>query len=331
MRDVAALAEVGLKTVSRVFNDVPTVDPLLVTRVRSAAAKLGYRPNLNASSLRRGDRRTATIGLLLEDVANPFSGVLHRAVEDVARARNVLLLTGSVDEDPIREQHLAQALIDRRVDGLIIVPVGHDHSYLILEQRAGTPIVFVDREPSLLGGDAVVSANQTGASDAVRHLLSAGHRRIGYLGDLIKISTARDRFRGYCDALAAAGLPVDEAIVRHGLTTVKDAEQASNELLRSDKPPTALFASQNLVTIGAVRALRDTRTQDRTALVGFDDFLLADLLQPAVTVVRQDVSEMGKQAALMLFDRIDGVTHTPQSRVLPTTLIPRGSGEIAGP
>ena len=125
MRDVAALAGVGIKTVSRVVNDVPTVAPDLVDRVNNAAAKLGYRPNLTASSLRRSDRRTATIGLLLENVANPFSAAIHRAVEDVARARGVLVLTGSLDEDPVREKSLAQALIDRGVDGLLVAPGGN--------------------------------------------------------------------------------------------------------------------------------------------------------------------------------------------------------------
>ena len=156
MREVAALAGVSLKTVSRVVNGVSTVDPVLVARVRDAAGKLGYRPNLTASSLRRSDGRTATIGMLVEDAANPFSAALMRTVENVARDRRVLVLFSSLDEDNAREREVTGALIDRRVDGLLIVPAGRDHSYLIKERAAGTCLVFLDREPRWAPeGDAI--------------------------------------------------------------------------------------------------------------------------------------------------------------------------------
>ena len=145
MLDVAALAGVGLKTVSRVVNGVSTVDPELAARVRDAADKLGYRPNLTASNLRRSDRRTHTIGLLIEDVSNPFSAAVHRAVEEVARGRGTMVLAGSVDEDPALERRLARTLIDRGVDGLIIAPASEDQRYLVAEQEAGAHVVFVDR------------------------------------------------------------------------------------------------------------------------------------------------------------------------------------------
>lgn len=145
MREVAALAGVSVKTVSRVFTNVTTVDADLVARTRTAADHLGFRPNLTASNLRRADGRTATIGLLLDDVGNPFSAAVHRSVEDVARSRGCLVLTGSLDEDPRRERELVNILLDRQVDGLLIVPAGEDHSYLAGEQRTGTPVVFPDR------------------------------------------------------------------------------------------------------------------------------------------------------------------------------------------
>jgi LacI family transcriptional regulator len=328
MRDVAALAGVALKTVSRVFNDVPTVDPDLAARVRNAADKLGYRPNLTASSLRRGDRRSGTIGLLLDDVANPFDGALQRAVEDVAHAVGVQVLTGSLDTDAAREKLLARILIDRRVDGLIIMPVGADHTYLAVEEQAGTPMVFVDREPSLAGGDVVLTANRDGARTGVEHLMNAGHERIAYLGDSQQISTARDRFAGYLEALRGARLQPDPKLVHHELTTIELAQAAAGALLDSASWPTAVFTSRNMVTVGAIRALRARRLHDSVALVGFDDFMLADLLQPGLTVVSQDPAAMGTRAAHLLFDRINGV-HSRRSRhVLPTALIPRGSGEI---
>jgi LacI family transcriptional regulator len=331
MRDVAALAGVGIKTVSRVVNDVPTVAPDLVARVNKAAAKLGYRPNLTASSLRRSDRRTSTIGLLLENVANPFSGVVHRAVEEVARARGVLVLTGSLDEDPAQEKNLARALIDRGADGLLVVPAGSDHSYLVGEQRAGTQIVFLDRNPSLVAADTVRSDHHKGAVGAIAHLIDHGHRRIAYLGDRADVSTARERHAGYLAALRAAGLGVSDELIHQDLSTTEQAEEQTRAILDQPEPPTALFTSQNLVTIGALRALRRAGLRGRIAHVGFDDVVLADVLEPGVTIVAQDPSEIGHLAATMLFARIDGDRSPARTVVVPTRLIARGSGELPPP
>jgi LacI family transcriptional regulator len=331
MNDVAALAGVSLKTVSRVVNGVATVDPVLTAKVRTAAAKLGYRPNLTASNLRRSDRRTSTIGMLIEDAANPFSAALMRAVEDVAHEREVRVLFASLDEDPDRERDLARELIDRRVDGLIIVPAGEDHSYLSDERNAGTCLVFLDREPKLLSADAVVSENHRGSVNALRHLIDRGHRRIAFLGDRASISTAAQRLAGYQHALEVAHLDADEQLVRAGLSSVEAAIAAATELLALPDPPTALFTSQNLATIGAARVLRTLGVQDQVAMVGFDDFPLADLLRPGISVIVQDGEGMGRLAAEILFRRLDGDESPPQIHVLPTELVQRGSGEIPPP
>ncbi len=331
MRDVAALAGVSLKTVSRVINGTPTVDPALVSQVQRAAAQLNYQPNLTASILRRSDGRSLMIGLILEDIANPYSATIYRSAEDVARAHGVGVLAGSVDEDAGRERELAAALFLRRVDGLIIVPAGHDHSYLLHEMKMGTAIVFLDRPPEYLAADSVVSDNRAGAAGGVRHLIGHGHRRIGYLGDLISIETAQERFAGYQDALREAGLTLDHHLVRHNLHTIDAAADAAGELLGGPTPPSAFFSEQNLVTIGTVRALRAAAAQHGTALVGFDDFPLADLLEPGVTVVAQDPAAMGKLAAEILFRRISGDVSPVQQHVVPTRLIERASGTILPP
>ncbi len=331
MRDVAALAGVSLKTVSRVVNDEPGVSPELAKKVQLAIDRLDYRPNLGASSLRRSDRLTRTLGLLLEDVANPFSAALHRAIEDVARPRGVAVLTGSLDEDPVREVQLTATFIARRVDGLILVPASHDQSYLLTERRAGLPMVFVDRAPTLLDADVVLSNNHGGAREGVRHLLERGHRRIGYLGDLMTISTAQERWSGYHEALREYDVAVDDRLVRHDLRTIAQAEQAALDVMTSAAPPSALFTSQNLVTIGAIRALRQLRRQHEVALVGFDDFLLADLLDPGVTVIAQDPGRMGAVAAHTLFERLDGNVEPTRRHLVATELVERGSGEIAPP
>jgi len=328
MRDVASAAEVSLKTVSRVVNGEPSVAPELAVRVRDAIDRLHYQHDIGASMLRRSDRRTETIALLLEDVGNPFSAALHRAVEDEARSRGVQVLTASLDEDPQRERELLRIFTMRRVDGLIIAPVSPDQGNLHNEMRTDAPMVFVDRPGNDVAADSVLATNVTGAAEAVRHLIAHGHRTIAYLGDYWRITTARHRHEGYLTALGEAGLPADPRLVVHDLHTAAEAERAVMSLFRRPQPPTALFTSQNLVTIGAVRALRRLQLHREIAVIGFDDFPLADLLEPAITVVAQDPAMMGRTAAQALFRRIDGDTGPPEEFWIPTTFIRRGSGEL---
>ncbi|MFC4564160.1 LacI family DNA-binding transcriptional regulator [Nocardiopsis mangrovi] len=332
MRDVAALAGVSIKTVSRVINGVSSVAPPLREKVQKAIEQLDFQPNLAASSLRRAGHRTGQIALLLEDLSNPFSATLNRAIEDVARAHDTLVFAGSVAEDPRREVELARAFTLRRADGLVIVPATADQTYLHSEVRVGTPLVFVDRPPRGIVADSVLSTNTEGAARAVGQLADHGHERIAYLGDHAAIVTAARRFRGYEQEMARRGLRIDPRTVRHDLNDASLAAAAVTELLALEEPPTALFTSQNLVTIGAVTALRDLGLRHRVAVAGFDDFPLADLLDPAVTVVAQDVRRIGATAARLLFERIEGGDGPPPRECLvPTRLIPRGSGEIRPP
>ncbi|MGE0297171.1 LacI family DNA-binding transcriptional regulator [Pseudonocardia sp.] len=331
MRDVAARAEVSLKTVSRVVNGEAGVSPVLAERVRRAIDELGFRPNAGARHLRRADQRTASIALLLDDVTNPFCATVQRAVEDVATPRGVLVFSASVDDDPVREQAFAREFVGRRVDGILLFPSGDDQSYLEAEVRAGTAIVCVDREPRNLTVDAVVTTNALGAAVAVRHLAAAGHRRIAFLGDTPHIATAVQRLDGYRTALEELGLPVDPSLVLLDVGQVAAADGAVTSLLARPDPPTALFTARNQTTIGAVRALSRLGRQREIALVGFDDFLLADLLVPGITVVRQDATAIGHLAAELLFARIGGDTSPPSVRLVPTDLVRRGSGEIAPP
>jgi len=328
MKDVAALAKVSIKTVSRVVNGESGVTPRLARRVLAASERLDYRHNMPASSLRRADGRSATIGVVLEDIANPFSSALHRGIEDVALKRGVLVLAGSSDEDEVRERQLVSAFASRRVDGLIIQPASHDHSYLLTERKAGTAIVFVDRPPEFLDADTVLTDNAVGVRRGIRHLLSHGHRRIGYLGDLHTIDTAAERHRGYVEELTEQRVKVDERLVRLDLRGIEKAEAAAVELLRAPNAPTALFTGQNLVTIGAFRALRHLNLHKKVALIGFDDILLADLLEPGITVIAQDPAAIGRTAAELMFRRVDGDRSATEHKVVTTHLIVRGSGEI---
>src|SRR3954470_13002841 len=173
MREVAAVAGVSLSTVSRVVNGGGGVRADLAERGRDAGELLGYRHNLTASRLRRAHAQSTTVGLICEDVSNPFFSAVHRGVEDVARARGVLTLAGSSDEEPERERELAEAFGARGIDGLVIVPCAPDQSYLMRDHREGTALVFVDRPPQYMPGDAVLSDNAGGARAAVEHLLAA--------------------------------------------------------------------------------------------------------------------------------------------------------------
>jgi LacI family transcriptional regulator len=328
MKDVAALADVSLSTVSRVINDTGGVRPDMVSRVERAVRLLGYETDLTASSLRRTNRTSATIGMIFDDVANVFFSAVQRGVEDVVRPRGVLAFSASSDLDPRRERDLTRALIKRRVDGLIIVPSGEDQSYLQRERRAGVGLVFVDRMPRFIDADAVISDNRGGAGTGVKHLITAGHRRIGFLGDRAEVFTAAERLRGYRDALGAHGLPEEGRLVRQGVEGSSAAYDAARAMLSSPEPPTALFSAQNLITIGAIRALRDLGLQRTIAFVGFDDVPLADALEPGLTVVRQDPQQLGRAAAEALLGRLDGDVAGWRRIVLPTVLVERGSGEL---
>jgi LacI family transcriptional regulator len=331
MLDVAALAGVALATVSRVVNGKTGVSPEMEARVQAAIERLDYRRNVNASSLRRSDRKTATIGLVLEDVANPFMSALHRAVEDCARERGMLVFAGSCDEDSRREQELINTLRARRVEGIIVVPAGTDHSYLLPAFRLGTAMVFADRRPGFLDADSVTSDDLGGAQAAVAHLAARGHRRIAYIGASLTIETARHRLQGYTDAMLHLGVAPEPSHVCPGLVTEEEAEQVVAEMFRASNPPTAILSGQNYFTVGAIKALRALGLQHKVALIGFDDFPLAALLEPAVSVVAHDPGELGRTAAELLFRRLDGDTSPTQQIVSPFALVPRGSGEIPPP
>ncbi|RRO13219.1 LacI family transcriptional regulator [Saccharopolyspora rhizosphaerae] len=322
MTDVARLAGVSVKTVSRVVNAEAGVHPTTAQRVLDAIDQLGFRRNISARNLRRGTG-TGTLGLVLEDLANPFYSVLTRAVEEVARLQGKQVLTGSSDEDPTRERELVLEFCARRVDGLIVVPAGHQHGYIAHEISAGTPVVFVDRPPGNLDADSVLIDNAGGAAAAARHLAGHGHHRIGFLGDSPDIHTAAERLRGFREGCAQAGVVFDPELVVMGPHTEASVAAALSGPLRT---ATALVTGNNRITVHALRALAGR--PDRPALVGFDDFELADLLDPPITVVTHDTWALGKSAAELLFARLDGDTSPPGRVVVPTRLLVRGSGEI---
>lgn len=332
MKDVAALSRVSTKTVSRVVNGESPVSDEVAARVNDAIEQLRYRPDHRAGSLRRVGQRSDTIGLILGSVADPFAAALHRAVEVAAtQERHVAVLASSTDDDAELERPTVEMVLRRRVDGVILTPTASSQSYLLDELRFGTPIVTVDRSPIGIDVDCVTSDHISGAAEATRHLLARGHRRIAYLGDLAAIQSAADRRRGFLDEIGAHGVPTGDCPVIMDLHSEDDATRAVIELLRSNDPPSAFLSGKNLVTIGTIRALRLLGRQRSVALVGYDDLPLSDFLDPAITVLAQDPAAIGRLAAERLFARLAGDSSEPQRFIVPTTLVPRGSGEITAP
>ncbi|MGB3184854.1 MAG: LacI family DNA-binding transcriptional regulator [Ornithinimicrobium sp.] len=328
MRDVAALAGVGAKTVSRVINNEAGVSEAKRERVLSAVDRLDYRHNWAASHLRRGGDRTGVIAALVQDVGNHFSATLLRAIEDAADERGMALLAASLDEQVDRERDRVRALVSRRVDGLVLMPATATQDYLVGERRAGMPIVFVDRRPHGVDFDSVAVDNEAGAYAGVQHLLQQGHRRIGLLADLVRIETARMRIAGYKRALTDAGITPDPTLMHTDLHDISASSTAMAHLLDSPDPPTAVFATRNVTAIGALHVINNRGLQRTLALVGFDDFPIADLTDPPLTVIKQDITALGHAAAQRLWARLDGDTAPPQHLTIPHQLIPRGSGEI---
>lgn len=325
VRDVAEVAGVSFKTVARVINGEPGVRPATAERVMAAVRQLGFRRNVIAANLKTGVRRDI-IGLVIDDVSNPFFATLSRAIEDVTWERRIQVIIASSDRDPERERAVIDSLVAQRVAGLIVVPVGRDHRYLAREMRLGTAVVFLDRPQGHLRADTVTVQSFEGSRLAVQHLIAHGHRRIAFVGHALEVYTMTERFRGYCAALAEAGLALDDGLVRHDVGDVESARAAGEELLGGARPPTAFFGANNQMTVGLVEAM--TAMGRRTAIVGFDDFELAGSLAVPVSVVRPDVRELGTLGAELLLRRMDGWTGEPLKVVLPVELVQRGSGEI---
>jgi LacI family transcriptional regulator len=321
MVDVARHAGVSLKTVSRVVNGAPHVQQELVDRVLASVAELGFQRNHLASALRSG-QPTATIGLLIEEIANPFYSTIAHVAAEVARAHDTLLITASSEEDPRREEQLLRDLCSRRVDGLLVVPAGYDHAFLRPEVEMGIPVVFLDRPAGGLLADTVLLDNRGGARAGVERLVRAGHRRIGILLDSIGVYTLRERLSGAQEALATAGVGYDASLVRDGVREPETAAAAVAEMLDRTDPPTAFFSLNNRITVGAIQEL--WRRGSRADLVGFDDFELSHLMPRPLTVIAYDTRELARQAAELLFERINGERSWPRSIVLPTELVERG-------
>ncbi|WP_345801728.1 LacI family DNA-binding transcriptional regulator [Microbacterium sp. AZCO] len=322
--DVARLAGVSSKTVSRVFTNRELVAPETVERVLAAAKRLRFRPNTLARSLRRGGA-TNTFGFIMGELNNPFYYKVAAGIEKELAANGFALVVATTDDTAEGEERVADALLAQRIAALLLIPVADDQSYLEGERHLGTPVIAIDRPARNLVADSIVLENRRGVYDATMRLLARGHRRIGYVCNPASVYTQSERLRGYREALAAYGITDSTRWERLVDDMSIKPDGIVDELLSGDDAPTALITGNNRVTVGALRVLRDRHDDGRTALVGFDDFDTADVL--GVSVVSYDPIELGRRAAMLALERIGDPSGFTRQIELPTWIVERGTGE----
>jgi DNA-binding LacI/PurR family transcriptional regulator len=327
LKDVARAAGVSVATASRALSLPGRVHDTTRKRIETAAASLGYRPSKVARRLRVDGGPTHMLGVLIPDIQNPFFADVVRGIEDAAHAEGYSLLLRNVDEDVDRQRGALHSLHTESVDGVIVPPVREDDADVNAFAASGKPVVCVDRRVARDAFDTVVSNNEQGAYDAVAHLVRLGHQRIGLIGGLPGISTSRERRAGYERALREAGLAVDPALAREGDSRFESGKALTEALLGSPDRPTALFAANNLMTLGALAAVHAAgfAVPSDVAVVGYDDMPWALALNPPLTAVRQPGLEMGRRAADLLLQRISEPGRSPSLVVLQPTLVVRRS------
>lgn len=323
MKDVAKYAGVSLKTVSRAINNSEKVRPETREKVFDAIKVLGYRPNAVARSLRM--KKTYSIGVVIADITNSFYSQIVRGIEDVALNKNYSILLANSDEIHKKEKFHTQVFIEKQVDGLIIVPSAGSKDYLkpIAKQ---VPVVLVDRDVKELELSSVTVDNEKASYNLTSHLLKHGYTKIGYISYTVEVTSGRKRLEGFKRALSDNNITLPKDYLKLNNKTVQDAFNAMKELIEGDTPPHAIFTSNNMMAAGVIKALDyyGLKPPKDIALVTFDDFKLADCFKPRLTVVSQPSYEIGKKAAKVLFEHLDGSRKT-RKIVLPTELIIRES------
>lgn len=330
IHDVARAAGVSPATVSRVFNG-GRVTPERAQSVQQAAAELGFAPNRLARSLRK--QRSSVIALIIPDIENPFFTSLARGVEDAAQRTSLSVVLCNSDEDTDKERRYLEVALGEQMAGVIVAAASQDDTDLAPLIARGVPVVAVDRRPHDAEVDAVRADDQHGGAVATRHLLQAGYRRIACITGPEGASTSEERLAGYRAALHAArseGIAADDAYVRHADFRVEGGRAAMRELLALPEPPDAVFVTNNLMTIGALDALAEAgRTPPGVGVLSFGDVPWASLVRPSLTAVELPSYELGRAAADLLLQRMEGSAAPLQTVVLRTRLQIRES--TAGP
>ena len=326
IKDVASLAGVSAATASRVLSGNPATSPHARDRVAAAVIELDYRPNAQARALR--STRSDSIGLLVPDVRNPFFADLAHTVEQAALAEGYVTLLGNANEQKEQQDRYLDTLISRRVDGIIVAPLGDGGGSIRYLIEREIPTVFVDRTIDGIDVPSVTTDSTVGVRQTVEHLASLGHTRIGYISGPNETSTGRDRFAAFTAAVADAGLSQDPDLIYFGDFQAASGSAGVHVLLELNDPPTALLAADSLMAVGAIAILHKLGLRIGTdlALVAFDDIEWFALLDPALSVISHSVEDMGRIAVDLLLEVIAG--ETPKSVVLPSELVVRASSSL---
>jgi len=323
IREVARRAGVALGTVSHHLNASAPVASGTARRIESAIADLGYRIDLGARSLR--SRRTHSVGLVLPNISNPFFAEVARSVEHALWARGLQTFLCDASEDVERERAHLDALLSRRVDGILLIRSGaRGRRAGVAGERPGPPVVHLDR--AMAGAPSITSDNRLGGALAARHLAGLGHRRIGVLAGEAHLPNVRQRLEGFARELHAHGLALDPGLVRHGPQSLA-LGRAAGELMALDPAPTALFATNDVVAIGAWRRLLELgyRIPQDVSLIGYDDIEMSGQLVPPLTTVHQDIARLGQEAAALLGRLLAGEPAPRRTTLIPASLVVRGS------
>lgn len=322
IKEVASLAGVSVATVSRVLNDHPAVSAATRDRVLKAVTDLGYRPNAVARSLR--SHRTRTLGLVISDVLNPFFTDLACSIENEARAHGFHVIIGNADERPAIQDHHVGNLLARRIDGLLVCPAGG--SPLILDAaRSGTPMVFVDRWIPGVEIPVIRTDGREAIHDLVAHLYALGHRRLAVIAGSAATTTGRERVDAFRAALGEYGLPLPDDHIGQGDFQADSGRRATARFLDLPRIPDAIFATDNLMVLGALDEIRfrGLRIPDDIALAAFDDIPWFVHTNPPITAITQPTGELGRTAVRALIDVVEG--RTTASMTLSARLVARRS------
>lgn len=324
MRDVAKTTGFSVNTVSRALNHKPDVNEETRKTIVEAATKMGYRPNKLARSLR--SNKTHTIGVIVADIANPYFGALVKGVEKEARKRHYSVILLNTDEDYERESEAIQVVLEERVDGIIISPTQKETGTIKNLLQLGIPFVLFGRRFSDLETNYVVTDDVHGGFLATEHLISLGHRRIGMINGPIHISSAKERFQGYREALGRYGLKQEQSLVTAGAVTMEDGYEVAESLLNKNPRPTAIFAFSDFVSFGVMKAIREVglKVPEDISVVGYDDNQFASCSETPLTTIHIPKEELGINAAKVLKEQF--VDNQPIKQVeLSVDLIVRQS------
>jgi LacI family transcriptional regulator len=328
LSDIADTTGLSISTVSRVLNDKAAKYRISADTeevVLKAARKLNYRPNHLARGLRL--KQTNTLGLLAPDISNPFFAHIIKRIQKVAHDMGYSLIVCNTDESPELECEQVQLLYRKRVDGVIAMPVGLDSSHFAELIEKGVPIVMLDRCFDELEVNSVVVDNYRGSYDAVTHLVQMGHSRIGFVQGLPGTYTNTERLRGYRDALTDGEIEVDESLIVGGDFRQENGFIETKLLMNRSDRPTAIFASSDLITLGALQTIADEGLSipEDVSLLTFDDFDFAPFLKCPLTAVRQPKEMMGEMAVKLLVEDLRSGCQSAKRIVLKPSLIRRDS------